>query len=51
MKSSANSLASPFYVGCAVWGFKGWVGNFFPEKTKAADFLRGTPLKPPARLG
>jgi uncharacterized protein YecE (DUF72 family) len=40
MKSSTSPLASPFYVGCAIWGFKGWVGNFFPEKTKAADFLR-----------
>jgi uncharacterized protein YecE (DUF72 family) len=28
------------YVGCAIWAHKGWVGNFFPEKTKAADFLR-----------
>ncbi len=28
------------YVGCAMWGFKGWVGNFFPAKTKPADFLR-----------
>jgi uncharacterized protein YecE (DUF72 family) len=27
-------------VGCAIWAYKGWVGNFFPETTKAADFLR-----------
>ena len=27
-------------MGCAIWAYKGWVGNFFPEKTKAADFLR-----------
>jgi uncharacterized protein YecE (DUF72 family) len=27
-------------VGCAIWANKGWAYNFFPEKTKAADFLR-----------
>ena len=27
-------------MGCAIWAYKGWVGNFFPEKTKPADFLR-----------
>ena len=29
-----------FYVGCPIWSFKGWVGNFYPEGTKASDFLR-----------
>jgi uncharacterized protein YecE (DUF72 family) len=28
------------YLGCPVWSFKGWVGNFYPEGTPAADFLR-----------
>lgn len=28
------------YIGCPLWGFKGWVGGFFPEKTPASDFLR-----------
>jgi uncharacterized protein YecE (DUF72 family) len=27
------------YLGCPVWSFKGWVGNFYPEGTKPADFL------------
>ncbi len=27
------------YVGCPIWSFKGWVGNFYPEKTKAPDYL------------
>ena len=27
------------YVGCPVWSFKGWVGNFYPEGTKPAEFL------------
>jgi uncharacterized protein YecE (DUF72 family) len=30
----------PLYVGCPIWSFRGWVGNFYPEKTKASDYLR-----------
>lgn len=29
-----------FYIGCPIWSFKGWVGNFYPLKTKSADYLR-----------
>jgi len=28
-----------FYVGCPVWSWKGWVGNFYPEGTKPSEFL------------
>lgn len=28
------------FVGCPVWSFKGWVGNFYPKGTKPGDFLR-----------
>ena len=28
-----------FYIGCAVWGYKDWVGNLFPKGSKNADFL------------
>lgn len=28
-----------FYIGCPIWSFKGWVGNFYPEGTKPAEFL------------
>ena len=28
------------YIGGPVWGSKTWVGNFFPPKTPARDFLR-----------
>ena len=28
------------YIGCPVWSFKGWVGNFYPDDTKPRDFLR-----------
>lgn len=27
------------FLGCPVWSFKGWVGNFYPKGTKSADFL------------
>lgn len=29
-----------FYVGCPIWSFKGWVGNFYPEGAKPGEFLR-----------
>jgi uncharacterized protein YecE (DUF72 family) len=29
-----------FYIGCPIWSWKGWVGNFYPEGTKPSDFLR-----------
>src|SRR6185369_11373085 len=28
------------YIGCPIWSFKGWVGNFYPQGTKPAEFLR-----------
>ena len=28
------------YIGCPIWSFKGWVGNFYPKGTKPSDFLR-----------
>ena len=27
-------------MGCAVWAFKDWVGNFYPEKSQPTNFLR-----------
>jgi uncharacterized protein YecE (DUF72 family) len=29
-----------FYIGCPMWAYKEWVGNFFPEHTSSNDFLR-----------
>jgi uncharacterized protein YecE (DUF72 family) len=29
-----------FYLGCAVWAFKDWVGDFYPKGAKSGDFLR-----------
>ncbi|HTI15878.1 MAG TPA: DUF72 domain-containing protein [Dictyobacter sp.] len=28
------------YIGCPMWGYKDWVGNLFPARTPASDFLR-----------
>jgi len=28
------------YLGCPIWSFKGWVGNFYPEGTKPTEYLR-----------
>ncbi|WP_017653717.1 DUF72 domain-containing protein [Fortiea contorta] len=28
-----------FAIGCAVWAYKGWVGEFYPQGTRATDFL------------
>jgi uncharacterized protein YecE (DUF72 family) len=28
------------YLGCPIWSFKGWVGNFYPMGTKPGDYLR-----------
>src|SRR6266542_1443589 len=33
-------LCMNFYLGCPILSFKGWVGNFYPEVTKASEFLR-----------
>jgi uncharacterized protein YecE (DUF72 family) len=29
-----------FFLGCAVWAYKDWVGDLFPPGSKSADFLR-----------
>jgi uncharacterized protein YecE (DUF72 family) len=28
-----------FRIGAAVWAYKGWVGDFYPAKSQASDFL------------
>ncbi|WP_019507172.1 DUF72 domain-containing protein [Pleurocapsa sp. PCC 7319] len=28
-----------FYLGCAVWSYKDWVGNLYPPHSKSQDFL------------
>ena len=31
---------SNFYLGCAVWAYRDWLGSFYPKGSKAKDFLR-----------
>jgi uncharacterized protein YecE (DUF72 family) len=28
-----------FFIGCAVWAYKGWVGELYPQGTRSAEFL------------
>jgi hypothetical protein len=28
-----------FYIGCAIWGYKEWVGDLFPPGSKSGEFL------------
>ncbi|MBD2189559.1 DUF72 domain-containing protein [Pseudanabaena mucicola] len=32
-------MDSRFYLGCAVWAFKGWVGDFYPRGSRSTEFL------------
>jgi uncharacterized protein YecE (DUF72 family) len=34
------SVPRNFFLGCAVWSYKGWVGDFYPPDSRQADFLR-----------
>ena len=29
-----------FYLGCAVWSYQGWIGNFYPPKSKSSELLQ-----------
>ncbi|NJL22675.1 MAG: DUF72 domain-containing protein [Leptolyngbyaceae cyanobacterium SM1_3_5] len=29
----------PFYLGCAIWSYKDWVGDLFPAGSRSRDFL------------
>ncbi|MBD1938761.1 DUF72 domain-containing protein [Microcoleus sp. FACHB-68] len=29
-----------FFIGCAVWAYKGWVGELYPPASKPKDFLQ-----------
>ncbi|MBP5971301.1 DUF72 domain-containing protein [Brasilonema sp. CT11] len=29
-----------FFIGCAVWSYKGWIGELYPQGTRQSDFLQ-----------
>jgi uncharacterized protein YecE (DUF72 family) len=29
-----------FFLGCAIWAYKDWIGDFFPVGSRSSDFLR-----------
>ncbi len=31
---------SGFFLGCAVWAYRPWVGDFYPTGSRSSDFLR-----------
>ena len=33
------SASGNFFLGCAVWAYKDWVGDFYPLHSRQADFL------------
>lgn len=33
-------MVGAFHLGCAVWGWRGWLGGLLPEGTPQRDFLR-----------
>jgi hypothetical protein len=32
-----GDIMAHFYIGCAVWGYKDWVGELFPPASKSGD--------------
>jgi uncharacterized protein YecE (DUF72 family) len=32
--------ATNFFIGCALWGYKGWIGDLFPAGSIASEFLQ-----------
>lgn len=38
--SGGSQLAGQLYLGCAIWAYPGWNGNFYPRGTKPNETLR-----------
>lgn len=38
-KSDGSHPTPNFYIGCTAWTSKEWKGKYYPEKTKASEFL------------
>ncbi len=39
LKNQKSTTGTRFFIGCAKWGRKDWIGKIYPPKTKEADFL------------
>jgi uncharacterized protein YecE (DUF72 family) len=35
-----KNMNSRFYLGCAVWAYKDWVGDFYPRGSRSTEFLQ-----------
>ncbi|EAW38849.1 hypothetical protein [Lyngbya sp. PCC 8106] len=35
-----QSHKSQFFLGCAVWAYKDWIGDFYPPGSRSTDFLK-----------
>ncbi|PZO42357.1 MAG: DUF72 domain-containing protein [Pseudanabaena frigida] len=33
-------MSNIFYLGCAVWAFKGWIGDFYPKGSHSTEYLQ-----------
>jgi uncharacterized protein YecE (DUF72 family) len=41
MSENFSPISNPnFAIGLAIWGYKNWLGDLFPAKTPAQDFLK-----------
>ena len=40
MRQSLSESVQDFYLGCAIWAYKGWLGDFFPPGSVASHFLK-----------
>jgi uncharacterized protein YecE (DUF72 family) len=38
-QASDRSINPNFWLGCAVWAYKGWLGDFYPKGTRSTDYL------------
>lgn len=34
-----NQVQGRFYLGCAVWAYKNWIGEFYPPGSRSSNFL------------
>jgi uncharacterized protein YecE (DUF72 family) len=34
------TMRNQFYLGWAVWAYKGWIGDFYPRGSRSTEFLQ-----------